>query len=383
MPVTVTMPEVAETIVEGAIAKWLKQPGDPVERYESIAEIVTDKVTLELPSPATGIMGELLVAEGDTVAIDTPIAIIHTDVPLQVSEPITELHPTPTDAPAPSPSVRTARHSPLVKRLAEEHGIDLSSIQGTGAGGRITKADVLQAVETRPAKPSPTPSDGRIDPVRRAIAQRMTQSSHDIPHVWTMTEVDVSGLVALVKESKEEFQTREGVNLTYLPFVLQAVARALRSSPEVNSSWQEDRIVLKDEINLGIAVARDKGLIVPVLRNADRLSLPDLAREANTLAQRARDDKLTPTDVQGGTFTVNNTGALGSILSMPLINPPQAAIMTTEAIVKRPVALADDAIVVRSMMNLCLSFDHRALDGDQGIGFLARVKGLLEEIGEN
>ena len=374
------MPEVAETIVEGTIAKWLKQPGDPVERYESIAEIVTDKVTLELPSPATGIMGELLVAEGETVTIDTPIAIIHSDVPLEPPGPIAAPEPASTETPTPSPNGRAARHSPLVKRLADEHGIDLSLIRGTGAGGRITKADVLQAAETRATTPPSMPTDGRIDPVRRAIAQRMTQSAHDIPHVWTMMEVDVTGLVAIVKTQKETFRQREDVNLTYLPFVLQAVARALRSSPEINSSWQDDRIVLKDEINLGIAVARDKGLIVPVLHNADRLSLPDLARQANALAEKARDDKLSPQDVQGGTFTVNNTGALGSILSMPLINPPQAAIMTTEAIVKRPVVTADDAIAVRSMMNLCLSFDHRPLDGHQAVGFLARVKGLLEEI---
>ncbi len=380
MPVTVTMPEVAETIVEGTINKWLKQTGDPVERYESIAEIVTDKVTLELPSPATGIMGELLVAEGETVTIDTPIAIIHSDVPLESPDPIAAPEPASAGTPTPSPNGRAARHSPLVKRLAEEHGVDLSLIRGTGAGGRITKADVLQAAGSRATRPATVSSDSRVDPVRRAIAQRMTQSSHDIPHVWTMMEVDVSGLVAAVKAQKEAFQQREGVNLTYLPFVLQAVARALRSSPEINSSWQDDRIVLKDEINLGIAVARDKGLIVPVLRNADTLSLPDLAREANALAQRARDDKLTPSDVQGGTFTVNNTGALGSILSMPLINPPQAAIMTTEAIVKRPVVITDDAIAVRSMMNLCLSFDHRPLDGHQALTFLGQVKGLLEEI---
>ena len=380
MPVTVTMPEVAETIVEGTIAKWLKQPGDPVERYESIAEIVTDKVTLELPSPATGIMGELLVAEGDTVTIDTPIAIIHSDVPLESIQPPSEPQTQSPEPPAPSPNGRAARHSPLVKRLADEHGIDLSTLRGTGAGGRITKADVLQAAEPRAPSPAFVPTEGRVDPVRRAIAQRMTQSAHNIPHVWTMMEVDVTGLVAIVKTQKETFRQREGVNLTYLPFVLQAVARALRSSPEVNSSWQNDRIVLKDEINLGIAVARDKGLIVPVLRSADTLSIPDLARQANALAEKARDDKLSPQDVQGGTFTVNNTGALGSILSMPLINPPQAAIMTTEAIVKRPVVVADNAIAVRSMMNLCLSFDHRPLDGHQALTFLGQVKTVLEEI---
>ena len=383
MSVTVTMPEVAETIVEGTIARWLKHPGDPVERYESIAEIVTDKVTLELPSPAAGFMGELLVAEGETVTVGTPIAILQAESDVDsTSRPAPDTQASAENGAAPAPNSRQARHSPLVRRLAEEHGIDLSSLQGTGAGGRITKADVLQAAEKRGAGSEVTAAaTGRaLDPVRRAIALRMTQSARDIPHAWTMMEVDVSGLVALVKGLKEEFRSREGLNLTYLPFILQAVASALRSAPEVNSSWQDDRIVLKNEINLGIAVARDKGLIVPVLKNADRKTVPELTRDANSLIEKARDDKLGAADVQGGTFTVNNTGALGSVLSMPLINPPQAAIMTTEAIVKRPVVIGDDAIAVRSMMNLCLSFDHRALDGDKAIGFLARVKGLLEGI---
>ena len=384
MSVTVTMPEVAETIVEGTIARWLKRPGDPVERYESIAEIVTDKVTLELPSPAAGFMGELLVAEGDTVTVGTPIAILQAESDVDsTSRPAPDTQDPAKNAADPSVNSRQARHSPLVRRLAEEHGIDLSSLQGTGAGGRITKADVLQAAEKRGAgsKVAAAATGGALDPVRRAIALRMTQSAHDIPHAWSVMEVDVSGLVALVKGLKEEFRSREGVNLTYLPFILQAVASTLRSAPEVNSSWQDDRIVLKEDINLGIAVARDKGLIVPVLKNADRKTVAELTRDANSLIEKARDNKLGPADVQGGTFTVNNTGTLGSVLSMPLINPPQAAIMTTEAIVKRPVVIGDDAIAVRSMMNLCLSFDHRALDGDQAIRFLARVKGLLEEIG--
>ena len=381
MSVTVTMPEVAETIVEGTIARWLKHPGDPVERYESIAEIVTDKVTLELPSPAAGFMGELLVAEGETVTVGTPIAILQAAPDADSTpRPAPEAQASAENSAAPAANSRQARHSPLVRRLAEEHGIDLSTVQGTGAGGRITKADVLQAAEKNSAGNgvAAAASGGTLDPVRRAIALRMTQSARDIPHAWTMMEVDVSGLVALVKGLKEEFRSREGVNLTYLPFILQAVASALRSAPEVNSSWQDDRIVLKNEINLGIAVARDKGLIVPVLKNADRKTVAELTRDANSLIEKARDDKLGPADVQGGTFTVNNTGALGSVLSMPLINPPQAAIMTTEAIVKRPVVIGDDAIAVRSMMNLCLSFDHRALDGDQAIRFLARVKELLE-----
>ena len=383
MSVTVTMPEVAETIVEGTIARWLKHPGDPVERYESIAEIVTDKVTLELPSPAAGFMGELLVAEGETVTVGTPIAILRAAPDADsTSRPAPDTQASAENDTAPAANSRQARHSPLVRKIAEEHGIDLSSVQGTGAGGRITKADVLQAVEKRGAGNgvSDVASGGALDPVRRAIALRMTQSAREIPHAWTMMEVDVSGLVALVKGLKETFRSREGVNLTYLPFILQAVASALRSAPEVNSSWLDDRIVLKNEINLGIAVARDKGLIVPVLKNAGRKTVAELTRDANSLIEKARDDKLGPADVQGGTFTVNNTGALGSVLSMPLINPPQAAIMTTEAIVKRPVVIGDDAIAVRSMMNLCLSFDHRALDGDQAIRFLARVKELLEGI---
>ena len=381
MPVTVTMPEVAETIVEGTISRWLKRPGDPVERYESIAEIVTDKVTLELPSPASGVMGELLVAEGDTVTVGAPIAIIRSETAAQPSDPTTGSQlPTNNDN-ANGMECREGRYSPLVRRLAQQHSVDLSSVEGTGARGRVTKADVLRAAESRPRKgTAAVPSDGRLDLVRRAIAQRMSQSAREIPHAWTMMEVDVSGLVALVKRIKEDFRIREGLNLTYMPFALHAVASVLRSMPAVNSSWQDDRIVVKDEINLGIAVARDKGLIVPVLRNADRKSVAELAREANSLIERARDDKLGPEDVQGGTFTVNNTGALGSALSMPLINPPQAAIMTTEAIIKRSVVVADDAIAVRSMMNLCLSFDHRALDGHQAIGFLAQVKGLLEGI---
>ena len=385
MSVTVTMPEVAETIVEGTIARWLKHPGDPVERYESIAEIVTDKVTLELPSPAAGFMGELLVAEGETVTVGTPIAILQTAPDADST--------CPDLAPTPKPPPRMAPHrQPTVGKHVTRRWCGDSPRNTASTFPRQCKARVPVDESPRPTcyrrrrsagqgvKSLLTATGGALDPVRRAIALRMTQSAREIPHAWTMMEVDVSGLVALVKGLKEEFRSREGVNLTYLPFILQAVASALRSAPEVNSSWQDDRIVLKNEINLGIAVARDKGLIVPVLKNADRKTVAELTRDANSLIEKARDDKLGPADVQGGTFTVNNTGALGSVLSMPLINPPQAAIMTTEAIVKRPVVIGDDAIAVRSMMNLCLSFDHRALDGDQAIRFLARVKGLLEGI---
>ena len=396
MAITVTMPEVAETVVEGAIGKWLKKPGDPVERYESIAEIITDKVNIELPSPAAGIMGEILVPEGETVTIGTPIAILITDGEAPTVEVVARapgLSPaqpavrpgTLEDAPPPRDK-REKRYSPLVLRLAREHGVDLADVRGTGAGGRITKADILRIVDEKPSTPAaeeaPAVKDDElaVGPVRQAIAKRMLQSVQQIPHAWTMMEADVSRLVALVKGNKDEFRRREGINLTYLPFVLQAVASALGAYPMVNSVWAEEKIILKKEINLGIAVARDEGLIVPVIQGADRKSVVGLAREVHELAEKARGNKLTPGDVQGGTFTVNNTGALGSVLSTPIINPPQAGIITSEAVVKRPVVVGD-AIAIRSIMNICFSFDHRTLDGSQATSFLARVKAGLEAIG--
>ena len=396
MAITVTMPEVAETVVEGTIGRWLKKPGDPVERYESIAEIITDKVNIELPSPAAGIMGEILVPEGETVTIGTPIAILNTDgeapavevetrAPgLSPAQPV--VTPGPVEATPPPRDKREKRYSPLVLRLAREHSVDLADLRGTGAGGRISKADILRIVDERPSTPAveeaPAVKDDElaVGPVRQAIAKRMLQSVQQIPHAWTMMEADVSGLVALVKGNKDEFRRREGINLTYLPFVLQAVAGALGAYPMVNSVWAEDKIILKKEINLGIAVARDEGLIVPVVRRADKKSVVNLAREVHELAEKARGNKLTPGDVQGVTFTVNNTGALGSVLSAPIINPPQAGIITSEAVIKRPVVVGD-AIAIRSIMNICFSFDHRTLDGSVAVAFLARVKAGLEAIG--
>ncbi|MCH8086402.1 MAG: 2-oxo acid dehydrogenase subunit E2 [Chloroflexi bacterium] len=396
MSITVTMPEVAETVVEGTIGKWLKKPGDPVERYESIAEIITDKVNIELPSPAAGIMGEILVPEGETVTIGTPIAILITDGEAPAVEVVARapglspaqpaVRPGTLEAAPPPRDKREKRYSPLVLRLAREHGVDLADVRGTGAGGRITKADILRIVDERPSTPAveeaPAVKDDElaVGPVRQAIAKRMLQSVQQIPHAWTMMEADVSGLVALVKGNKDEFRRREGINLTYLPFVLQAVASALSAYPMVNSVWAEEKIILKKEINLGIAVARDEGLIVPVVQGADRKSVVGLARDIHELAEKARGNKLTPGDVQGGTFTVNNTGALGSVLSAPIINPPQAGIITSEAVVKRPVVVGD-AIAIRSIMNICFSFDHRTLDGSQATSFLARVKAGLEAIG--
>ncbi len=388
MSITVIMPEVAETVVEGTVAKWLKQPGDRVEIYESVAEIVTDKVNIELPSPATGQITEILVPEGKTVSIGTPLAVLETEGEVS-AEPVApsstiEAAPSAAHVAAPpettkAPTRRDKRYSPLVLKLAQEHRVDLSKVEGTGAGGRVSKADVLEYVERSKVGSSVTVDEIRIGPIRRSIAQRMLQSAQEIPHAWTMIEADVSELVAVVQTSKDRFREQEGINLTYLPFMVQAVCSAFKEQPLVNSSWTEDRVMLHKEANIGIAVARDEGLIVPVIKKADQKTIADLAKEIHRLVERARQNKLEMGDVQGGTFTVNNTGALGSVLSMPLINPGQAAIITSEAVMKRPVVINDD-IVVRSMMNLCLSFDHRILDGAIAIQFLQQVRAHLEAV---
>ena len=288
------------------------------------------------------------------------------------------------------------RYSPAVQRLADEHGIDLSQVQGTGISGRITRKDVLAYTEARaqstvleaPAASAPTVSAISVSadeerlplsPVRRMIAANMKRSASEIPAAWSITEVDVSGLVRRREALRDDFQRREGVNLTYLHFVIKAVAESLRDNPLLNSSWADDAIILKKHINIGIAVAAPDGLVVPVLRDADTLSVAGIAVRASDLTARARQGRLAAEDVQGGTFTLNNTGALGSIASQPIINHPQAAILTTEAIVKRPVVIGD-AIGIRSLMNICLTFDHRIMDGAEASAFSNAVKRRLEAI---
>ncbi|MSQ16136.1 MAG: 2-oxo acid dehydrogenase subunit E2 [Dehalococcoidia bacterium] len=443
MAVTISLPQVGESVVEGTIGKWLKRPGDRIARYEPLVEVVTDKVTMELPSPVAGSLLRILAQEGQTVPMGAPIAEVETSetpagavsmaAPAQVAPLRTPaatppggitsylikdarpMGPTgggPTseeaapEAPAPpAPAAEgesTARMSPAVRRLAQEHGVNLSQVQGTGLGGRITRDDVLkhvaagQAAPAPPAAaPSPTPAASAaipggspsldeeyitLTPVRRMIAEAMVRSASQIPHAWSAVEVDVSHLVALRAQVRAAFEAREGVDLTYLPFVIKALAEALKEFPTLNASWGGDKIVLKKRINVGIAVAAPQGLVVPVVRDADRQSIAGLARAARELTQRARQNKLVLEDVHGGTFTLNNTGALGSVVSKPIINFPQAAILTFEAIQKRAV-VRDDAIAIRSMMNLCLSFDHRINDGAQAGGFLQAVKRRLEAMG--
>ena len=436
MAVTIELPHVGESIVEGTIGKWLKQPGDTVERYEPLVEVITDKVTMEVPSPVNGSLLRVLAQEGETIPMGAPLAEMETDETLPEAPPppspelvspgpgrkdpqhvgttgylVKDVRPVgPTGGgPAPvTPEETTGptddqgsggnRVSPAVRRLIQEHGIDLNQVLGTGMGGRITRDDVLNYLKAAPAAAatSATPV-ARADqtkatipeeeeehipltPVRRMIADAMVRSVSQIPLAWSTVEVDVTSLVALRAQVRADFEQREGVDLTYLPFIIKAVVESLKEHRTLNASWGGDKIILKNRINLGIAVAAPQGLIVPVIHDADRLSVARLAQAARDLTQRARQGKLTLADVQGGTFTLNNTGALGSLMSQPIINHPEAAIMTTETIQKRAV-VRDDAIAIRSVMNLCLSFDHRINDGAESSGFLQSVKNRLEATG--
>ena len=444
MAITIELPQVGESVVEGTIGKWLKQPGETVEKYDPLVEVETDKVTMEVPSPVNGVLSRILVEEGTTIPMGTPIAEIESDEALPAPEqpapaqpaaavPETEVgtvgyfmkdvkpvgptgggvEPTegPPPAPAPVPQVSPkveptpivsrpsdgatvdpkGRYSPAVRRLASEHGVDLSQVSGTGLGGRVTRSDVLSYVESggaaTPEAPAPVPAVSGADEeavplthIRRVIAQHMVRSATEIPHAWTMVEADVSGLVALRAVAKDEFQRKEGTTLTYLPFVIKVVVDTLKEHPILSSTWADDKIIVKNRVHMGIAVAAPEGLVVPVIRDPDGMSIAALAKAAGDLTTKARDGKLSLPEIQGGTFTLNNTGALGSIASQPIINHPQTAILTTEAIQKRPVVIGD-AIGIRSMMNLCLSFDHRVIDGAQAGGFLRSVKERLEAIG--
>jgi 2-oxoisovalerate dehydrogenase E2 component (dihydrolipoyl transacylase) len=428
---TFVMPQLGESDVEGTVIRWLKQPGELVRADEPLVEVETEKVNVEIPSPFAGTLTEILVPEGQTVPVGTPLAVIGEAVPAatpaapaqSAGEAVTAAAPTsggdgrqPVSA---APPVRgEGRYSPAVLRLAQEHGLDLRAIPGTGLGGRVTRKDVLRFLEQRAAQPAPTPTvtptpaapapspppavtptagpqpaaptavppaaeDEEVitpSPTRLTIARNMLRAAQTIPAAWMAVEVDVTRLVRLRGAIREEFRRREGVDLTYLPFVIQATAQALKEHPLLNSQWRDDHIVLKKRINIGVAVATDEGLIVPVIHDADRLSIAGLAHALADLAQRARARRLRLEDVQGGTFTIDNTGVFGSIISRPIINPPQCAILTTEAIVPRPVVV-EDAIAIRSLMNLGIAFDHRIVDGSHVGPFMQRIKQSLEAYG--
>jgi len=436
----VVMPQLAESLVSATIGKWLKQPGDRVEQYEPICEVITDKVNAEIPSTLDGIMGELLAKEGEEISVGTVICRIETEsaasAPAAAGAARSETQAQAAAPGEPGEGSQRHRYSPAVQTLAAEHGVDLRSVPGTGLGGRITRKDVLayiagggggtvasapmrQAVQpsavSQPAAPPAIPvaadlsraasepvrhsglhltetpriptieveggdrSEYFIDvtPIRNTIATRMRQSVSEIPHGWMMIEVDVTNLVQLRNKIKDEFKRKEGVNLTYLAFLLKAVVSAIKDYPIMNSVWAVDKIIVKRDINISLAVGTEDSVLTPVIKKADQKNIAGLAREIDELATKVRAGKLKLDDMQGGTFTVNNTGSFGSILTQPIINYPQAAILTFESIVKKPVVI-NDMIAVRSMANLCLSLDHRILDGVICGRFMQRVKDNME-----
>lgn len=408
------MPQLGESVTEGTVDHWLKREGDFVKRDEPLVEVVTDKVNAEIPSPFEGKLVKISAGEGETVRVGAVIGQIEVAgsgtpaAPAPQARP--EVPPEPAGARGPATPAQPARGedgngerarlSPAVRKLAAEHGVDAASLRGSGMGGRVTRDDVLAAVESpptplaapaapaarpsAPAAPKAAPADGtreelvKLSVMRRSIAEHMVRSLATSPHAWTLQEVDVTNLVRYRDAEKDSFKARHGAALTYLPFVVQIVCDVIKQYPWLNSTWTDDGVVLKRYINMGIAVSIPDGLIVPVLKDADQRGFTDLVRALNDLVERARTKQLKPDDVQGGTFTLNNTGSTGSVASQPIINQPQAAILTTESIVKRPVVI-NDAIAVRQMMNMCLSFDHRIIDGMMAGQFLGAIKKRLEE----
>ncbi len=469
----VTMPQLGESVAEGTIGKWLKQPGDHVAKYEPLLEVITDKVNAEVPSPFEGTLTQILAEEGSTVPNNAEIAIIEAagegsaaeapaDVPAQTeaapAEAAPSAEPVVTTAPAPvavsasaggngsangtaemasaPPSVRPAaadgdpdaRMTPAVRRLLREHDLSPAQIVGTGHAGRITRDDVIAFVEAQrtgqpvaapassaataaAAVPAPSgpataarassapPPSGAADvtfdagrdeqlipwtQMRKGVATAMLRSKTTVPHAYTMVEVDVTGLVRLRSANKAAYQAREGISLSYVPFVIKAVVEALRKHPRLNAHWTEDGLLVKRRIGVAVAVAIEDGLITPVIQDADTLSINGLNHAVIDLANRARSNKLRLDDLNGGTITVNNTGWFGSIASQSIVNSPQVVIVNLEAIVKRPVVRETpdgDTIAVRSIMNLPAAFDHRATDGAQVGRFVADIKAWLEAIG--
>lgn len=421
----ITMPQLGESVTEGTVERWLVKPGDKVNKYDPLAEVITDKVNAEIPSSFTGTIHELVASEGETLPVGAVVCTIEIDDAGAATSPETKSNissailnagvqrkeePQKQIVKSSEPKIdrNKARYSPAVLTLAREHNINLELVNGSGLGGRITRKDIQaiiasgQIPTTEEAQPhvevlkdefkqqaqqvvsteTPNFAAGDIEipvsPVRRAIATNMLRSTHEIPHAWMMIEVDVTNLVAYRDSIKDEFKNREGFNITYFSFFMKAVAQALKEYPMMNSMWAGDKIVQKKDINLSIAVATDDALFVPVVKHVDEKSIKGIAREIHELTQLVRSGKLRSEHMQGGTFTVNNTGSFGSVQSMGIINYPQAAILQVEAIVKKPVIMNGGMFAARDMVNLCLSLDHRVLDGLICSKFLNRVKDILE-----
>jgi pyruvate/2-oxoglutarate dehydrogenase complex dihydrolipoamide acyltransferase (E2) component len=363
VPTDIIMPQLGESIAEGTIVKWLIPPGGRVEKDQSLMEVETDKVALEIPSPAAGFLTEILVQEGQTVPVGTLLARLEEQI---VPSGIVNRVGGVVVRPMVPPGEGEDHYSPAVRQLAKEHGVELAQVTGTGAGGRVTKKDVLDVI-AKSGTVVPAEEILPLTPMRKTIAERMVKSRQTSAHVATFFEADFSAIAKF----------HEGRQLTYLPFIINAVARAIKDVPVLNSSWSDQGIVLKKDIHLGLAVALEEGLLVPVVRHADRKGLAQLAKEVADLAERARTKKLSPEEVQGGTFTITNHGGSGSLFSTPIINQPQIAILGVGAVQKRPVVL-NDAIAIRLMSYLSLSFDHRVIDGATADRFMSKVKAYLE-----
>jgi pyruvate dehydrogenase E2 component (dihydrolipoamide acetyltransferase) len=436
MPTNVIMPQMGESVAEGTVTKWLKKVGDRVERDEPLFEISTDKVDAEIPSPAEGTLAKILVKENETVAVNAVVAVIDgegtataAESPEQAAE--AETAPAPPPSPPPSPAMENApvasgpsappassagvpeekvRSSPLVRRIASEHHVDLSQVKGTGAGGRVSKKDILayvgQQQETGTAPPAQAPAvkgpptamaeppapaippapqvsfTGPVQavamtPMRRQIAEHMVTSKRIAAHVYTIFEAEMTKVVQMRERYKAEFERRYGIKLTYTPFFVRASVEAIKEVPIINSSVDGANIIYKRDVNIGIAVALENGLIVPVIKKADEKNFLGVARAVQDLADRARSKRLSVDDVQGGTFTITNPGSFGGLFGLPIINQPQVAILGVGTIEKRPV-VRDDAIAIRSMCYLSISYDHRVVDGAVAETFMGKIKKNLE-----
>ena len=440
--VDVLMPQMGESIAEGTLSKWLKKVGDPVKRDEPLFEISTDKVDAEIPAPAAGVLAEIKVQEGQTVPVQTLVAVLETEAGAVAAAPAPKPAP-PTPAPAPKPAaaeppvrpsaparspveqpamktgdgdggVQTAeqrlrtKSTPLVRKIAAEHSVDISRIAGSGHAGRVTKQDILGFIERAPAPPPPVPGTrypvpaggsvehpavepwpgDRVEPwskIRKITADHMVMSRRVSAHVASFFEVDFTRVAQLRGKAKQVYAER-GVNLTFLAFIVKACAENLRKHPVVNAAVSGDSTIYRNEVNIGIAVALDWGLIVPVIKRADELALMGLARAINDLGERARTKKLSPDDIQRGTFTITNPGGFGPFAGIPIINQPQVAILGVGAIEKRPKVITGpdgtDSIAIRTMGMLTMSYDHRVVDGADADKFLADVKRLLQEFPE-
>ena len=433
----ITLPQLGETVTEGTITKWFKKVGDTVAADEPLFEVSTDKVDTEVPSPISGTLTEIRVAEGDTVPVGTVIAVVGVAGAAPVPTPVPVVAaPAPTPAPAPAPVVAAAPApvvqapapvatsnkllSPVVRRLVAEHGIDVNVLVGSGPGSRITREDVLDHIDrnglkaTPAAAPTPvaapvvatpapaaapTPAPAPVSrsvvvssereqvialtKIRKLTGSHMIMSKSTSPHAFSVVEVDYANVDRVRTAIKESWKAGEGFSLTYLPFISRAIVDALREFPHLNASIDGDNLIVHSYVDLGIAVDLDyTGLLVPVVRNADGKRIRAIAREINDLASRARNRKLSPDEIQGGTFTISNNGSAGSVLTMPIINQPQVAIMSTDAIVRKPVVVTSsdgsESIAIHPVGNLSMSWDHRAFDGAYAGRFLARVKQILE-----